>query len=49
MGTLENIYFGRHFAWFKYFTYHLVPLLAPNYKQNILSLAKVRKFMLFIS
>jgi len=27
----------------KYFTYHLVPVLAPNYKQHILSPAKVRK------
>jgi hypothetical protein len=27
----------------KHFTYHSVPVLAPNYKQNILSLAKVRK------
>jgi hypothetical protein len=49
MGTLENIYFGRHFACLKYFTYHLVPVLAPNYKQNILSPAKDGKFMLFIS
>jgi hypothetical protein len=38
-----KIYFGRHFAWLKYFTYHLVPVLAPNYKQNILSLDKIRK------
>jgi hypothetical protein len=35
------IYFGRHFAWLKCFTYHLVPVLAPNYKQHILSLAEV--------
>jgi hypothetical protein len=26
-----------------YFTYHLVPILAPNYKQPILSSAKLRK------
>jgi hypothetical protein len=37
------MYFGKHFAWFKYFTYHLVPVLALNYKQHILSPAKVRK------
>jgi hypothetical protein len=30
-------------AWLKYFTYHLVPVLAPSYKQHILSPAKVRK------
>jgi hypothetical protein len=37
---------GRHLAWLKYlyFTYHLVvPILAPNYKQHILSPAKFRK------
>jgi hypothetical protein len=28
-----------HFAWLKYFTYHFVPVLAPNYKQHILSRA----------
>jgi hypothetical protein len=35
--------FGRHFAWLKYFlvNYHLVPALASNYKQHILSPAKV--------
>jgi hypothetical protein len=43
------IYFGRHFAWLKYFTYHLVPVLARNYKQDILLAGKVRKNMLFIS
>jgi len=34
----DKIYFGKHFAWLKYFTYHLllVPVLAPNYKQHIL-------------
>jgi hypothetical protein len=31
-----------HFACSKYFTYHLVPVLTPNYKQHILSPAKVR-------
>jgi hypothetical protein len=43
MGARWNIYFARHFAWLKYFTYRLVPILAPNYKQHILSPAKVRK------
>jgi hypothetical protein len=37
------IYFGNRFAWLKYFTCRLVPVLAPNYKQDILSLAEVRK------
>jgi hypothetical protein len=31
------------FAWLKYFTYRLVPILAPNYKQHILSPPKVKK------
>jgi hypothetical protein len=38
-----EIYFGRHFSWLKYFTYHSVPVLAPNYKQHILSPATVRE------
>jgi hypothetical protein len=42
-GRKIKYYFGRHFAWFKYFTYHLVPALAPKYKQHILSPATVRK------
>jgi hypothetical protein len=44
------MYFGRHFAWLKCFTYRLllVPVLAPNYKQRILSPAKGRKVCLFI-
>jgi hypothetical protein len=33
----------RHSAWMKYVTYHLVPVLDPNYKQHILSSAKVGK------
>jgi hypothetical protein len=37
------MYFGRHFAWYKYFTYHPVLVLSPNYKQQILSPAKIRK------
>jgi hypothetical protein len=36
-------YFDRHIAWFKDFTYPLVPALAPNYEQHILSPAEVRK------
>jgi hypothetical protein len=31
------------FAWLEYFTHHLVPVLALNYKQQILLLAEVRK------
>jgi hypothetical protein len=27
------MYFGKHFAWLKYFTYLLSPLLAVNYKR----------------
>jgi hypothetical protein len=36
-----KIYFGKNFTLLKYFSYHLVPVLAPNYEQHILSLAKV--------
>jgi hypothetical protein len=39
--TPDNIIFGMHFAWLKYFTYQLVVMLAPNKKQHILQLAKV--------
>jgi hypothetical protein len=43
MDAKLNIYiFGRHNAWLKYFTHQLLPVLAPNYKQHILSPAKVR-------
>jgi hypothetical protein len=35
--------FWQTFAWLKYFTYQLVPVLAPNYKQHILSPAEVIK------
>jgi hypothetical protein len=48
-GRRINIYFGKHFAWLKYFTYHLVPVLTPNYKQHILSPAKVRKVSTLIN
>jgi hypothetical protein len=34
-GVIKYIYFGRHFAWLTYCTYHLLPVLAPNYKQHI--------------
>jgi hypothetical protein len=30
-------------TWLKYFTYHLVTILTPNYKQHILSPTKLRK------
>jgi hypothetical protein len=43
MGAMEKIYFDRHFAWLKYITYRLVPVLAPNIKQHILSPAEVIK------
>jgi hypothetical protein len=39
----KNINLYRHFALLKYFTSLLVPVLAPNYKQHILSPVKVRK------
>jgi hypothetical protein len=44
MGARQNIYLGRHFTWLKYFTYHilLISVLAPNYKQYILSQSEVR-------
>jgi hypothetical protein len=32
----DKIYFGRHFAFLKYFCYLLVRVLALNYKQHIL-------------
>jgi hypothetical protein len=38
-----KVHFDRRFALFKYFIYSLVPVLAPNYKQHILSPIKVRK------
>jgi hypothetical protein len=41
IGAQGKTYFGSHFAWLKYFTYHLVPVLAPNYKQHILSPTEV--------
>jgi len=44
----KNIYFGRSIACLKYFTCKLVPVLAPNYKQHILSSAKVCKFAFFL-
>jgi hypothetical protein len=37
------MYFGRHFVWLKYFAYHLIQVLAPNYKQHVLSPAKFTK------
>jgi hypothetical protein len=43
IGAQHKTYIFRHFTLLKYFTYHLVPVLAPNYKQHILSSAKVRK------
>jgi hypothetical protein len=48
MGARKNMFFDRHFAWLKYFTYRflLVSILAPNYKQHILSPAKVRKYVI---
>jgi hypothetical protein len=43
MWAQGNIYFHRHYSWLKYFTYRLIPVLAPKYKQHILSPAEVRK------
>jgi hypothetical protein len=31
MGTRQNMYFDTHFAWLKYFAYHLVPVLAAHF------------------
>jgi hypothetical protein len=39
----KNIYFGKGLAWLKYFTYQLLPVLAPNYKQHVLPSGEVRK------
>jgi hypothetical protein len=38
----EVKYFGGYFAWLKYYTYHLVPVLAPNSKQHSLAELYVR-------
>jgi phage FluMu gp28-like protein len=43
MGASQNIYFGKDFAWLKYFTCLSVSVQAPNYNQHILSPAEVRK------
>jgi hypothetical protein len=40
---VQDIYFGWHFAWLKYFTYPLLPVLALTYKQHNFSPAEVRK------
>jgi hypothetical protein len=42
----KSIYFGGNFAWLRYFTYHLVPKMAPNYKQHILLPTEVSLFSL---
>jgi hypothetical protein len=42
MGWRWNVYFDKNSAWLKYFIYQLVPVLAPNYKQHILSPTEVR-------
>jgi hypothetical protein len=39
----DKIYFVRHFAWLKYFTYRLLLALASSYKQHILLPAKFIK------
>jgi hypothetical protein len=43
MGARQNIYFGRHFACLKYFTYRLVPDWLLTISSTFLSPAKVRK------
>jgi hypothetical protein len=43
MGSIYDIYLGRHCALFKHFAYYSIPVLAPNYKQHILTPANVRK------
>jgi hypothetical protein len=40
-----EVNFGRKFSWLKYCTHRLVPVPASNYKQHILSPAKVRKYV----
>jgi hypothetical protein len=39
----HKTYFFRHLALITDFTYHLVPVLAPDYNQHIFSPAKLRK------
>jgi hypothetical protein len=46
VGAEHKTYIVRHFAWMTYFAYRLVPVLAPNHKQHILSSAKLRKVCL---
>jgi hypothetical protein len=41
--NIHIYWYVGYFAWLKYFTHPLVPVLAPKYNQRILSLAKVRK------
>jgi hypothetical protein len=35
-----------HFAWLKYFTYPLEPVLGLNYKHHILLLDKLEKYVI---
>jgi hypothetical protein len=42
-GRMIKLCFGRHFACLKYFTYHLVSVLTPNYKEHVLSPVKLQK------
>jgi hypothetical protein len=45
---IKYIFFVGIFAWLKYFTYLLllVPVLAPNYKQHVLSPAMLEKYVI---
>jgi hypothetical protein len=45
----DKIYFDRHFALLTYFTYHLEPVLAPNYKQHNLFSVEVRNLRYSLS
>jgi hypothetical protein len=41
------MYFDKHLAWLKYFTYQLVSVLATKYKLHILLQVEVRKYVTY--
>jgi hypothetical protein len=46
-GAKWNIYFGRHFSWLTYFTYHLiVPVLARTTSSKFCRRLKLEKYVI---
>jgi hypothetical protein len=41
-----KIYFGRHFAWLKYFTYHLVPVWLRTTNITFCRWIKLEKYVI---